>query len=309
MVIRAFHPLDVARHALRGPPATSNRAYTLSDLSRNAQPRLSVVGTARSSLSLQGKRVCAFTWAADKQIKGIVAARPRLRPEAWEVTHLLALDEDPGQADLLRRLCKEVARRGGEKIFLRLRSDDPLVEVAQHTGFMRYGSEVLFRGAPRPMPDRDGVKLRNKRPSDEFGLFQLYNAATPVRTRYAMGVTFGQWSRSRERSRGRCRELVYERDGVVRGWLSIAGGANGGRLQVMVHPDEETNIGAVIDSGLAQVKRARTLYCPVPEHQVLLQRLLAQRGFEEICEFAGLVRSMVVPVGDERSSRAISVSS
>ena len=305
-MIRSLHPLDAARYAFFGAPGRSNRAYTLENLGSEIQPRLPIMEAARLSLSSQGKGVCALAWINGNQVMGIVAARQRSGPRTWEVSHLvLGSDYDRGCVDLLKRTCQEVARKGGERVFIRLIADDPLVEEARMCGFVPCLRELRYRGRRRLTPNTRPMSVRRKGPPDEYSLFQLYTASTPSQTRLMVGTTFGQWASSRERSRGRHREYVYERDGVVRGWIRTNQRFGAAQLTMMIHPDEETSISALLDHGLTRLTRTNTVYCMVPDHQTLLERVLLQRGYEVVSEHVTLARSMVAPAKTEETRKGI----
>ena len=307
-MIRPLHPPDVIRYALLGGPGRSSRTYTLDSLGRETRPRLSVLEAAGLSLSLQNKGVCPLTWTQDSRVEGIAAARTRWGPQTWEIAHLLVKsDDDPECVNLLNHLSQRAAQNGGERIFIRLRSEDPLVDVAMTSGFVPCVHEFLYKGRRQLAPNAQPIPIRAKRPADEYNLFRLYSASTPAKVRFAMGVTFGQWASSRERTRGRCREFVYEKDGQVRGWLGTVQRFGTGKLLLMVHPEDETNLASLIGYGVGRFTGTNTVYCIVPEYQVLLQRLLEQSGFEKVSRYVTLVRYMIAPVGLEKNRRAVTM--
>ena len=144
---------------------------------------------------------------------------------------------------------------------------------------------------------------------DEFDLFRLYNASTPSETRLLVGVTFDQWRSSRNRSPRGCHEFVYERDGVIRGWVRISRRFGAGQLVSMLHPDADADVAALIEYGLSRLTGANRVYCLVPEYQLYLRRLLSHRGYQEKSEYVTLVKSMVAPARSEERSRAVTIAS
>jgi hypothetical protein len=241
---------------------------------------------------------------------GIAAARPRSGSQTWEVAKLLlASDDAPGSTDLLTAVCQGTARRGGQRVFIRLPSDDPVVDAARHSGFVHCATELLYRGRQRTHPDPLPIELHEKRPQDEYGLFQLYNAATPFETRMAAGVTFEQWKSSSEPSRGRCREFVYEKDRKPRAHVRTIQHNGASKLMILVHPGEESNLAALVDYGLARSAGGNTVHCLVSEHQVVFQRLLSQRGFDLDSEYVTMVKSMTAPLTQAKDRRAVTVAS
>lgn len=294
-MIRRLLPFDIARYALLGSHGSGNRVRTLKSLSREAGNGVSVAQVPGLTLSLQNKGATALASTDGGGIAGIVAARARSGSRTWEVSHLfLAKDDDANHVNLLATLSQSVARRGGERIFARLLSDDPLVDLAMRCGFSPSGHELLYQGRRKPAPPPP-VAVRKKTAADDHGVFRLYGACTPQEARLTSGMTFGQWSASKERTTGRSQEYVLERDGEVRGWLKTIRRFGDGMMLVMVHPKEEP-AAALIDYGLERLRAHARIFCLVQDHQTLVQNAMWQRGFEVESEYVTLVRSMVTPV-------------
>ena len=307
MPIRQFHPFDIARLA-RGGPA-SNRALTLPDLRAEARPGLSMADILRTTVALQSGRYRSLTYTDGGRVSAVVGSRPRSGLESHEIAHMLSGDAEPGHVDLLRQLCGEVASAGGQKIFLRLHSDDGLADVAGHCGFVRYQYELLYSGTHRLRGHAERVRLRRRRPADDFGVFRLYCATTPARVRAMVGLTLGLWASAREPRVRRTRELVCETDGEIKAWVCVSRGSRAALVEMMVHPTMEERTGALLEAGLSRVRPGRAVYALVPEHQVLLGRLLEQNGYRQIRELAAMARSMVVPVAEELAAEAVGVPS
>ena len=309
MAIRPFNLLDVTRLARGGSRPTVDRARTLSDLSVEARPSPSMSDILRTTVALQSGGYRSLTSTDGGRVFAVAAARPRSSPESYEVAHMLAGEVDSSHVDLLRELCGEVAAGGGQKIFFRLDADDELVELAGRCGLIRYQYELLYRGTHRVRGHAERVRLRRRRPADEHGVFQLYCASTPARVRSMVGLTLSLWAGARERRGRRTREMVCETDGAITAWVSVSRGAGAVQVEMMVHPSRQEYTGGLLEAGLARVRPGRTVYALVPEHQVLLRRLLEQNGYQQVREFTALARSMVVPVAEELVSDAIGVPS
>ena len=310
MTVRRLYPLDLPRTWLAGGPGRSNRVFTLDSLCRDKRPQLSIGEAAKLSLSLRRRAPYSLVRTHGGRIAGITSARPRSGPQAWEVTHLLlASDEESGCVELLGKVCQGVARYRGERVFIRLQSGDPLVEVARRSGFVRCARELVYRGRLRLTTDERSLGLRDKSPADEYNLFRLYHASAPSETRLNVGVTFDQWVSSQERGRGRTREFVYEKDGLIKGWVKTVRRLGVSQVTLMIHPEEETNVGAVMDYGLARLTGTGPVYCLVLEHQTILQRALVQSGYEPVSEYVTLVRSMVARAKAQESRRGVTVAS
>ena len=310
MAIRPFHLLDVARLARGGSGTALNRAHTLPRMRGDARPHLPMSDVLSSTVALQSGAYRSLTSTDGGRVSAVAAARPRSSPESYEVSHMLSGDVDSSHVDLLRELCREVAGGGGQKVFIRLDADDELLDLARHCGFIRYQCEVLYRGTHRERGHAARVRLRRRRPADEHGVFQLYCASTPARVRAMVGLTLSLWAGARERRGRRTRELVCETDGEITAWVCVARGAGAVRVEMMVHPSHQEHTGALLEAGLARVRQGRTVYALVPDHQVLLRRLLEQNGYQQVRELTALARAMVVPVAEElAASEAIGVPS
>ena len=309
-MIRTLQPFHVVRYAFQGRPRASNRAHPLTELVSTPQPSASVMDVGKLSISMHGNPRCCLAWTQESQVVGIAAARPRSGPGTWELSHLIVKQGyERGSADLLRSLAQDVAERGGERVFARLLRRDRLVEEAGRCGFIPCGHESLFAGTGRPgqaVGRSEGI--RPATPADGYSLFRLYNASTPSTSRLAIGATFEQWSAAREKGRGRPREFVYEIDDVVRGSVRTLQRAGTGAFLLTVHPNYETDTGSLVDFALDRLNGAKRVYCLAQAHQMILQRLLEQRGYEVRSDYVPLVRSMVAPA-KETSPRAVTVAS
>ena len=183
-----------------------------------------------------------------------------------------------------------------------------MVELSETCGFAVCTHELLYKGQPRISDRSQSITTRQKRPSDDYDLFRLYNACTPSKARFAMGMTFDQWTSSQERVRGRPRGLVYENDGQIRGWV-LARKRPTGLLTIMVHPESQSDVAAVLEAGLAHMKEGVSVYCLVPDHQVLLGRLLSQRGFESVSEYVTLARPTAASARFEKARQPVTIAS
>jgi len=249
------------------------------------------------------------------QVIGLTTARKRSGPQSWEVAHLFAA---PGQEselpELLEEMCRRVASRGGERVFVRLRRDDSLADEARLSGFFPCFSEVLYERPPRPdTPDTNEVSAshintsemaRKKRDGDEHALFQLFNLSTPAEVRSVIGMTFDRWRASREQSSGRRQEFVMEKNGVLAGWLMVLRQSNATLLTASIRPDVEEDTDAIVDFGLQLLHGVGPVYWLSAEYQVTLQRSLQRRRFKPVTDYVTAVKSTVASVRDGGRVRA-----
>ncbi len=307
-MIRPFHPPDVVRCALLRDLWERNRAYTLGRLAREEPDRPSLVDASRGALGLESGRGCSLVWTEGYRVKGLVIARQRSGPLSWEVAHLLLSPDSDGKLlDLLEKTCQMVGRRGGERLFIRLLRDDPLVDVSRFGGFFPCVREAMYSGRPSVPMATPALELHEKRPGDEHDLFRLYHATTPSDVRCVTGMTLDQWRSSRERTIARAREFVYKQDGVVKGWLSVARRGGVGQLSVVAHHDKGP--GPLVDHGLRLLERARVVHCLVPEFEVALTSALKERGFQATAEYITLVKVLAVRAKKEEARAPVTIAS
>jgi len=199
-----------------------------------------------------------------------------------------------------------VAERGGHRIFVRVRKDDHLTGDYRKVGFVSCETELLYKGRRGASSNLHPDRLREKLPEDDYGLFRLYNASTPLDVRCAVGMTFDQWTASRERCRRRFQEVVWEENGQARGWLRAIPHSGVTLLLAMVPPEEKAIITELLAYGLSSMCRTDRVLCLVPGHQVVIANLLEQRGFAVVGEYVTLVKSMVTVVR-EKARRAVTI--
>ena len=277
-----------------GSPKGSNRAYTLR-ATAGTGTRLPTLELARAAFT-PPRRLSAWVSTTGYRIDALAIVRPRSGPQSWEVTQLFSGAD--GRADdlvggLLENVADSTAARGAERVFLRVRSDDPLIAEAQHGGFFPCVSEVLYERGPVPWrwQRRPNPALREMEPSDEYNAFRLYNAATPAEVRHSSAMTFDQWRACREQSRGRWRQFVMSSESGLKGWVATRRGPINAWIGTLAGPEDEGELVSMVDFALGRLNGARNVYCLVPEYQVAVQTALLGRGFKLGPEYTILVKS------------------
>jgi len=308
MSIRQLNPLDVPRYMFLGQSRKIDHAHPLNRLSIKSNANLSVVASTKLSIPVHVNGFCALTWTNGKEILGIAAAMPRSGYRSWEISHmLLSSDDNTGGGELLRSLCQSIAQHGGERVFIRLRADDPLVQSTITHGFTLCQYEQIYFGVPKQSARNQCSTLRKKSPSDDYSLYRLYNQTVPLKIRKALGMTFDQWSSSREKSYGF--EYLLLNNDLVAGWARTVQHLVGGGLMMMVHPDYEAETSEIMLSSLMRISRAKVVWLLVPEYQNLLQRILVQNSFQLSSKYVTLSKSMVAPFTKENIPAAITIPS
>lgn len=272
--------------------------------SNEARPRDRVVETSASPrdrgalwagmLAPERRR---YTWVLTRggRILALASSRRRSGASAWEVERLMAIEggQEPCQ-ELLEKLAFRLAAYGAQRLFLRLPGSSPFTSVVRKAGFACYQREYLLRSrVPRPSGQRrgDGLlpSLRPRTEADQHALFRLYSSCIPADVRAAEGMTLSEWQEARERVGRHACDLVLEERGCVRAWLTIAEQGPWACLGLLAHGEERT-CEDLVDFALCQGANKRGAYALVPEYNGALQRVLLERGFETVAEFAVYVK-------------------
>jgi hypothetical protein len=304
-VIRPLQPFDLVRYSILGHRGTGNRAFTLDNLGRGIPDRVSATTLPTLSLWLMTRPVQAVASTAGRQVEAIGAARPRSGPRTWEVSHLLFGQGDRDRSRLLTVLAQQIARQGGERLFIRLQNDDPLIDDVLANGFLPCYREMLYR--TRKQGRAIGPAPRKYADADEFAVYQLYTASTPMETRLSTGVTFDQWAMARERSGGRGREYVVDGVSGLKGWLKTICRLRSSTATLMVREDDESTAPGLIDFAMASLPRFADVLWLVSEHQSDIHRVFHRRGVDVDSEYVTLVKSMVTPAMDNESRNALPI--
>ena len=293
--IRPADPLDFFRCQTFGGPKGSNRAYTLKDTAgRGKWP--APVELARATVS-PPRRVAAWVSTTGPRIHAMSVARQRSGPQSWEVTHLFSGSggQDGEVSRLLEGVAGSAASYGGERVFLRLRAEDPLIGEAQRGGFFPSVSETLFESGPVPWRHRrrTDAMLRKMERSDEYDAFRLYNSSTPAEIRRSTAVTFDQWRACLEHRRGMWRRFAVTSETTLTGWIAVHRGPMTGWMSAVASPDPEGRLASssMIDFALSRLRGVRRVYCLVPYFQPEVRTALLERGFISGPEYTILVKA------------------
>ncbi len=308
-MIRASRTADVIRYGIFGGPAPGNRAYPLGAVGTESSSAMSRREVMAVASSLRSRGTHSLTLSHGRYVPAIVAARPRSSPRCWEATNLLA-DSPEGEAcaDVLGIMFRDIAKLGGERIFLRLREEDPLVRLAASCGFTKYGEETLLAGPKSSFANAPTDGVRSVDQVDEHDLFRLYNASTPSRTRFALGMTLEQWRAARERGGWSSREYVYRMQDATQGWVQITRRGISGIVTLMSHPGADDSMPALLSHGMSRAWGVKSWYCLVRDHQGGFESLLRRRGYQEVARYVTLARAITSPVGIAQTARAVRLS-
>ena len=294
-MIRSLSPTDLIPLILQ-TGSLSNRARTKDNLGKR-ESRFSTVGILLDQWLISRRRRYTRIWSEGLDIRGLASAKSRSSPCDWMID-LLLLDEQDKECciSLLEIISTVGGELGAEKIFLRLPAESPLVDAAKEAGFSHYVTERLYRlekEKGKLANERGELPLlpRYKQSSDEYGLFELYEACVPAPVRRVEGMTFKEWQETKDKDAGKQeRELVCEKEGSFVGWFraSLTGGL--GQFEIMARPDGE--LEQMVEYNLMSLDRCRYLFCLTLEFQQELKLLLENRGFVEVAEYSALVKEL-----------------
>ena len=300
--VRPLGALDWARCAVVGPRGMTDLAVTLTGLCRPRSFRMSLVGLRARN---------AWALVEHGRVRGLASIRQRSGPRSWELSHLY-VGSEPGQAvvRLLERAAAGAGAYGGERVFLRVEADSPIVPTARLAGYFPSHLETVYRGTAgrrdsiHSLFDADS-HLWKRLPEHDHALFRLYNAATPVKVRQLVGMTFDQWASSHERGPGKPRESALRVEGDVQGWLRTSARFGTGNLSVRLHPDYDALTPEVVEAGLRRLKETRTVFAVVEEYAPRFATALEGLGFEAQGECVVLVKSVAQRVLEQVPGKVV----
>ena len=279
----------------------------------------------KDALVRRHNRISLVSWQGP-DLGGLGSARKRNGHRVWEVDHLYVpagtgdarshMQRQPWDSaflDLLEALVREAGTRLGERIVVRLPSNSPVVFQARRSGFFPCHEELLVKGTVSTqsiIPTKAGIcesavesrsgadtvvplRLSDRLPSDDYGLFQLFCAAVPHEVREKLGLTFDQWRDAREPSAGNQQEWVLSHNDRIIGWLCVRTFQGVRDCQAMVHPDFPALLLPLLDRALSQGGVQHWL---VPGYQEPVRDCLLRYGLRETSRYTLLVKTIAAPV-------------
>lgn len=310
-MMQTLRSSDVLRCILLNVPKGPNLACSVGGLTCGKAVSKSTVW--KETLAGRRERVTLAQWDGFHLV-GLASARMRSGHRAWEIDHLFLAsdrgrsafegrgstsDSNPVALELIERIAQEVAGHKGQRVFLRLSSDSPMLLCARRAGFFPCYEETLMEGGPsgrqNGLPPHLGG-WQEVLPEDDYSVFQLYCAGTPQPVREAVGLTFDQWRDAQEPC-GRRRSWVAKLNGKVVGCLGLSryGGRYGGITagEVLAHPGSPELWEELVGWAQAQKGPQRWL---VPDYQELVAELLLRRRFRKVARYNVMIKMVAAPV-------------
>ena len=244
------------------------------------------------------RKAAVWVCTAGSRIHAVSVVRQRSGLQSWEVTHLFPGTDGRGGGDLgglLDSAAISAASRGGERVFLRLRAGDPLIEEARHGGFFPSISETLFeRGLVQWGHEMfRKAPMRKMTGADEYNAFRLYNLSTPAEVRHSTAMTFDQWRSCLEQGKRPWRRFALGSEAALTGWVAVHRGPLTGWMSAAVTPGMEGRLASppMVDFALSRLRGVRRVYCLLPTYQPAVRAALLERGFISGPEYTILVKA------------------
>lgn len=307
-MIRPINPTDLPILLSLKNKLSSNEAYvkdSLGTFESTPSSSMSIFLKQWVSPPLKHKQRC-WVWVDGMGIRGLVSIRSRYGSSAWEINHLL-LTRDSREdicCDLLGMLGNCGMELGAKKVFLRLSTSSPLVDAARHAGFLTYLCEHLYQM-------KSGTSIKKSRQkshprytihpwerSDEYRLFQLYNATFPPPVRAIEGMTFKEWQEARGKLACQQwkKQFVCESEGNLAAQFQLTTEENAGQFEVVVRPGED--LGEILRYILIYLQDYHPIRCLVPEFDGALAEILRRYSFEPMTSYSVLARPLTIQVKD-----------
>src|SRR3990172_1920273 len=218
---RPLRPTDILALSLAPSRGFLNWAVPFRHLEAGS-PRLSSPWSlAPLALSYRRRRL---TWvrAQERRLQGVASAVSGRGRGTWHVDLLLAPQDEAGLTELLASPPRAHTRKVAEKLLLRLPEESLALNAALKAGFTPFLSEVLYQwDGHLPEESQQLPTLREKSAADDYGIFRLFCSAMSPAYIAAAGPTFEFWIDSLDNRPRGAREMVFEKDSSIKGWLRI----------------------------------------------------------------------------------------
>jgi hypothetical protein len=309
-MMQTFRISDALRCVLLNTPKVPNLAGA-GDIPYEHSARQNL-GLWKQVLTQRDNRITLAWWnGSGIQLGGLVSARTRAGRRVWEIDHFylpagdlsapangdgISEVQEKATLELLEQLIQLAGCRSAERIFFRLPSNNPAICLAQRTGFFPYFEEILMEGAGRTNTENDATLANNfrvRQPEDEYPLFQLFSATTPVTAREALGLTFDQWRDAQEPCTKGRQEWLRESNGKIVGWLELRPRRNIVEGRLMARLDYPDVLSEMVSFATSNPGTQRWL---VPNYQGRVCDQLRYRGFQEMARYTMLVKTVAAPV-------------
>jgi hypothetical protein len=237
----------------------------------------------------------------------MVELRPEPEDYRWVVTGLGArssgecnLPEDvvDNWSSLLAFAVGAAGVDGAKRVHASVPHDGIAYQSLLHAGFSVYAhqSVMLAQGLHLDTGSEEGVRVREREPSDTWSIHHLYHLTTPRQVQYAEALTSNHWDSHRTlnlRTRG---FVIDDRDGLA-GFCQVGGRGNQHMLDLLILPGKLHMLGALVSQAakLAKINPSEPIWVAIPDYHREYVPLLESIGFREVGRQASMVRYTMVP--------------
>jgi len=268
------------------PNSEENPAETGED----ATPSLAPV--SGSGVSLDGSKAVQIK-EADTEQNFATGENPDgdTRPEEpqFGLIQVWPVEIELAWSKLLEHLIVDAGERGVVRVYARLATDSPELELFNQLGFHAYTHETLFHlqyEQAVPKPNQDTLKLRDHRNRDAWFINQLYNAITPSPVQNAEQTTARTWEIHRGYLPHQNREsgLILMEGEKAAAYIRILSYRNRHLLRIMHLDASRQLLPELVQYALSTLKAGpgTEIYCAVREYQMEQEAILEDLGFQRV---------------------------
>lgn len=203
--------------------------------------------------------------------------------QVWPVETELAWSK------LLEHLIVDAGEKGVVRVYARLSTDSPELELFNQLGFHAYTHETLFHlqyDQAVEKPDQETLKLRDHRNRDCWFINQLYSAITPSPVQNAEQTTSRTWEihRSYLPRHNRQSGLTLIEGDKALAYVRILSYRNRHLLRIMNLDTSRHLIPDLVRYALSTLKAGpgTEVYCAVREYQMEQEAMLEDLGFQRV---------------------------
>lgn len=245
------------------------------------------------------RRSGAWICTSGVRVRGVASARRCAGPTAWVVDHLALspTGTEENAAELLERAAVHAGSQGARRLFLRTPEGWHMSETGRRCGFHPCAQATVHALAGRtPLMGVEAASgVRPRLPSDDLGLFRLYNSCTPSEVRSVVGMTLQEWQDAQQPPGRSTREFVLEDGAVLAAWIRLDRYRGRIRVQTALAPDWGGDPRSLVAFVLGQTG-SRPVLWEVPDYHEGMRMLLEQVGLEAVASYKVMVKTLAVRV-------------
>lgn len=244
-----------------------------------------------------------FVTAPDGSPSAMIELRPESEDFRWVVTGLGARETDERDvvdswSALLTFAVRAAGTDGAKRVHASVPLDGPAYESLLQAGFMAYAHQLvmLAEGLTIEYAEEDGLRVREREPSDTWSIHHLYHLTTPRPVQYAEALTSNHWD-SRRGLNSRTRGFVVDDQDGLAGFCQIGGRGSQVTLEMLILPGKLQLLASLLGKAikLAKLPPDAPIWIAVPEYHREYVPALESLGFAVVGRLASMVRYTMAP--------------